>query len=352
MRREQEALERRGDALQQVRQDAARGLSCNFSCCFALGLGQAWHAWHLMSCAPGSATWHAVSKAARHAVPPPSNTLQELSVRKAALDEREQRLLQAEADLKVARSEQERAARQLAATQAEAEAARAEAERLQRRAASEAESLESRSAGLAAETSAATEQRLAATAKLRDVEQREEAVFRAEREAAALQARLERQQAELADKAAALAEAATRHQAETAAFEAQRRAWTDGEAGRRELLAREAELREEAGVLRRTVAQGAGFAKCGVCVFISTCGILPDPAVLIAHFLLCCIVLQSGCGPRQRRWRWRRPRQPPCRRSWPSRWVCDVVCRDAGECRHAALPMALAYRLQLGMLAQ
>lgn len=168
-------------------------------------------------------------------------------MRKAALDEREQRLLQAEADLKVARSEQERAARQLAATQSEAEAARAEAERLQRRAASEAEALESRSAGLAVEASAATEQRLAATAKLRDVEQREEAVFRAEREAAALQARLVRQQAELADKAAALAEAAARQQAEAAAFETQRKAWTDGEAGRRELLAREAELREEAG---------------------------------------------------------------------------------------------------------
>lgn len=222
----------------------------------------------VMSCAPGSATWHAVSKAAQHAVSPPLTILQELSVRKAALDEREQRLLQAEADLKVARSEQERAARQLAATQAEAEAARAEAERLQRRAASEAETLESRSAGLAAETSAATEQRLAATAKLRDVEQREEAVFRAEREAAALQARLERQQAELADKAAALAEAATRHQAEAAAFEAQRRAWTDGEAGRRELLAREAELREEAGALRWTVAKRVGFALGGVCFFI------------------------------------------------------------------------------------
>lgn len=190
---------------------------------------------------PCSAASHAVSFVSL------SSSLQELAVRKAALDEREQRLLQAEADLKVARSEQERAARQLAATQAEAEAARTEAERLQRRAASEADALESRSAGLAAETSAATEQRLAATAKLRDVEQREEAVFRAEREAAALQARLERQQAELADKAAALSEAAARHRAEAAAFEAQRKAWTDGEAGRRELLAREAELREEAG---------------------------------------------------------------------------------------------------------
>ncbi len=173
--------------------------------------------------------------------------LQELSVRKASLDEREELLLAAEADVKVARSEHERAARQLATAQAELEAAQSQAERLQRKAASEASALESRAVSMQAEAAVATEQRLAAVSKLRDVEQREEAVFRAERETAALQARLERQQAELADKAAALADAAARHQAEAAAFESQRRAWVDGEAGRRELLAREAELRAEAG---------------------------------------------------------------------------------------------------------
>lgn len=168
-------------------------------------------------------------------------------MRKASVDEREERLLEAEADLKVARSEHERAARQLATAQAELEAAQSEAERLQRKAASEATALESRAVSMQAEAAVATEQRLAAVSKLRDVEQREEAVFRAERETAALQARLERQQIELADKASALADAAARHQAEAGAFEAQRRAWVDGEAGRRELLAREAELRAEAG---------------------------------------------------------------------------------------------------------